>query len=106
MHIFLIDFEAMLGPCLFNFALVFYLFFELRFSIDFGYKLSNDEGGNDKTTPPFGKTSLRPGGMRASALNLHMDKYKNWVNLCGSQQLREKNIPNHDTARDGKKGDA
>ena len=29
----------------------------------------NDERGNDKTTPPFGKEILRPGGMRACALN-------------------------------------
>ena len=32
-------------------------------------KQRSDERGNDKTTPPFGKTFLRPGGMRASALN-------------------------------------
>ena len=32
-------------------------------------KLRNDEGGNDKTTPPFGKTFLRLSEMRASALN-------------------------------------
>ena len=34
------------------------------------YKLSIDEGGNDNTTPPFGKTFLRPCGIRASALNI------------------------------------
>ena len=34
------------------------------FSFDFD-KLLNDEGGNDKTTPPFGKAFLKPGGMCA-----------------------------------------
>ena len=32
-------------------------------------KQRNDEGGNDKTTPPICKSFLRPGGMRACALN-------------------------------------
>ena len=37
--------------------------------VRYWYELSNDEGGNDKTMPPFGKTFLRTSGMRASALN-------------------------------------
>ena len=32
-------------------------------------KQRSDERGNDKTTPPFGKSSLMRGGMRACALN-------------------------------------
>ena len=49
---------ARLVPCVVDFGPIFVRFCE---------KLSNDEGGNDKTTPPIGKPFLRPGGMRARA---------------------------------------
>ena len=52
--------------------------------VRFCYKLSNDEGGNDKTTPPFGKTFLRPGGMCVPNRNSRADRLQSLSRVAHS----------------------